>query len=101
MSTTENILDTLPAEYRVAAEKAGAASDAITDEHGRDWSTPGGRGCKCGRTFRRSQNLGLHLGAIERKAGKVWDAVYAATLIEERPSRPTCPVHGAGCEAWA
>lgn len=40
--------------------------------------------CYCGRSFRRSQNLGLHVAAAERRVDKAWDQAYDAEVARLR-----------------
>lgn len=71
------------ADHNHAGNEADKALAAIADGHGHDWNVYGPnfrRACTCGRSFTTPNGLGLHLGAIDRKAWKAWDATYTAAL---------------------
>jgi len=76
----ESVIAGLPLRSQDAARDASAAYDAIVYAH--SLSSSFERVCECGREFRTSQAMGLHLGAVSRQADKAfsaaWDAVIAA-----------------------
>lgn len=71
-------MSNMPSFADMAAETATSAEDALLAQHGRDYTKSPAHVCKCGRPFRRSQNLGLHLAAVRRQGDKLWLATFDA-----------------------
>ena len=71
----------LDEQLQAAAAAASDAFDAVMGAHGGVGSAPWGSStCTCGRSFGRQQGLGLHLGAVRRRASVAWDTAYTEAL---------------------
>ena len=65
-------------EFHTRIESAFIAEETVTRPHSLYTGQHGATTCKCGREFRTSRALGLHLGAITRAGRKAYSGAYDA-----------------------